>query len=139
MTVLVLSPDHVGMIADESATAYPKECCGLLIGYGDQTVSVTDVVPAANQESSNDRFLIDPQVQFDWIRKLRGSERRLIGHYHSHPNGQAEPSRHDREMALETGQIWVIAPVEQGRSGDLKAFEVNSETGTFVPVPIIGA
>ncbi len=139
MTVLVLSHDQVGMVRDESAKAYPNECCGLLIGRGEKTVSVTNVVPTRNQAKSKDRFFIDPQIQFDWIRKLRGSDHRLVGHYHSHPNGLAEPSRHDEEMAMETGQIWVIAPVDNGRTGELRAFEMNPESGSFVPVSITSA
>ena len=139
MTQLILSQQHIDLILDESVEAFPNECCGLLIGHGIETVVLTQTVPADNQATTPDRFLIDPQLQFDWIRKLRDTDQRIVGHYHSHPNGRAEPSRHDEDMALETGQIWVIVPVDAGRSGDLKAFEVCPNTGAFVPVSIKGA
>jgi desampylase len=31
-----------------------------------------------------------------------------IGHYHSHPNGRAEPSPRDAARATDNGQIWFI-------------------------------
>lgn len=136
MPVLVLSPHHVQTIEQEAAKSFPDECCGLLIGKGADTITVTDVVPSANLAESSDSFLVDPQLQFDWIRKVRGTDRRIVGPYHSHPNGRAEPSQHDADMALEPGQIWVIVPTVDGSPSDLKAYEVTADTGAFKPVTI---
>jgi proteasome lid subunit RPN8/RPN11 len=42
-------------------------------------------------------------------RNVRAQGRHVIGHYHSHPNGRAEPSRpRDAARAVENGQIWLI-------------------------------
>jgi proteasome lid subunit RPN8/RPN11 len=43
----------------------------------------------------------------------------MIGHYHSHPNGAAEPSRHDAAMALDTGRLWLIVA-----SGEMRLWRV---------------
>ena len=134
MTVLKLSAAHVEVLRREAEAAFPRECCGLLIGQGVRTVTVTDVVVSENHANSDDRFLIDPQAQFDWMRKLRGTDRRIIGHYHSHPNGQDEPSKHDADMARDSGQIWVIVPVNKGRSGSICAFEAKAKSGSFLSV-----
>ena len=37
---------------------------------------------------------------------------RLIGHYHSHPAGLAEPSLRDAEAADDLGRLWLIVAVQ---------------------------
>ena len=61
-------------IVDEAEAAYPKECCGLLIGRdnGAGALVVTRVVISNNlaQGSGHDRFEVDPQVRFNVMREL---------------------------------------------------------------------
>ncbi len=133
---LILSPDDYGIVVREAEEAFPRECCGLLIGYGENRATVTQVVIAQNHADSSHRFLIDPQVQFDWMRKLRGTDHRIIGHYHSHPNGRAEASVYDAEMASEPGQFWLIIPVNEGAVGGMKAFQVRPEGYGFNPAAL---
>jgi proteasome lid subunit RPN8/RPN11 len=40
---------------------------------------------------------------------MRFGGARLIGHYHSHPRGDAEPSPRDAEAATTDGALWLIA------------------------------
>ncbi len=123
MTVTVeLTNDQCEMITRESEKAFPRECCGLLIGTGDDPVTVTDVVIAENVAESPSRFLVDPQCQFDWMRKLRGTSDRIVGLYHSHPNGRCDPSAYDAEMAIEPEQIWLIVPLCNGQAEEIKGF-----------------
>src|SRR5262245_48041737 len=83
-------------IRQAAAAAYPHECCGLLLGEGEGDVTVTKVIPVPNvAEDPRRAFAIDPQMQFDLLRATRGQTQRIIGHYHSHPDGQAAPSVHD--------------------------------------------
>lgn len=136
MTGLILTSAQSELIRAEAGKHYPRECCGLLIGEGQDPVVIAEVVPAENQADSDNRFLIDPQVQFDWIHKVRGTAQRIVGHFHSHPNGRAEPSKHDRALALEVGQIWLIMPVTDGQPGDLMGFEARPKPGSLIPIPI---
>lgn len=126
------------MIQAEAEKAYPAECCGLLVGRDDGAaiVDVTEVVPTENHADDPHRFLIDPQVQFDWMRTLRGTDRRIVGHYHSHPNGQPQPSEYDGEMAHEVGQVWLIVAVEDGAVGDTRAFVSQAESLKFTEIPL---
>lgn len=117
-----LTERQIDQLKQEAEKAFPDECCGLLIGRGSEPVEVTDVITADNLSESSDRFLIDPQVQFDWMRKLRGTERRIVGHYHSHPNGLAKPSKYDEAMALDRNQVWIIVPTKAGSAGEPKSF-----------------
>lgn len=133
-----MSRDDLALIKAESENAYPAECCGLLVGINDgaDRVDVTDVVPADNHATDPHRFLIDPQVQFDWMRKLRGTDQRIVGHYHSHPNGQPQPSDYDAEMAQEASQVWLIVAVEDGVAGDVRAFVSRPEAPKFTEIPV---
>jgi proteasome lid subunit RPN8/RPN11 len=125
---LALSKTHAAALTSAAENAYPSECCGLLVGQGDGVVTVTRVVPAANiADTPARRFLIDPQVQFDTLRALRNGPERVVGHYHSHPNGSAALSAHDLEMADDPDAIWVLIPVTDGRSGSLQAFRCADE------------
>jgi proteasome lid subunit RPN8/RPN11 len=59
-----------------------------------------------------DRFDIDPAAHIALSRSLRGTDRVIIGCYHSNPNGRAEPSARDMQLAAETGFVWLIQSAE---------------------------
>ncbi len=73
--------------------AAPAECCGLLLGRGDEIV---DAVRARNvADDPTTRFLIDPADHFAAVRSARERGLEVVGFYHSHPVSAAEPSVHD--------------------------------------------
>lgn len=92
------SPDH--------------EICGLLLGTDGR---IGAAIAARNISSSpNNSFEIDPQTLFDVIRLERSGVHTLMGHYHSHPNGLAEPSPRDAESAKgDGGRLWLIMADDQ--------------------------
>jgi len=93
-------------IAEEALAALPRECCGLMEGVRDgDAVEVTALHPSLNLAADPDRFEIDPALQFRLLREGRA----VVGCYHSHPRGAAEPSPRDVEGAGEAGFIWLIA------------------------------
>ncbi|MBV9993225.1 MAG: M67 family metallopeptidase [Alphaproteobacteria bacterium] len=85
----------------EARAAHPRECCGLLEGTGK---AVTALHPARNLADAPDRFEIDPALQF----RLRREGRNIVGCYHSHPDGAAEPSPRDAQAASQAGFVWLI-------------------------------
>jgi proteasome lid subunit RPN8/RPN11 len=88
--------------ARESA---PEECCGLLLGRG----AVEEVRAAENVAADRSRrFEIDPQALIDAHRAARAGGLEVVGYYHSHPSGLAEPSAIDRAMASGDGKVWGI-------------------------------
>jgi len=110
---LILSQAQATQLRAAAAAAYPAECCGLLAGKGDDIVEVTEVVAVPNVAADRQRrFDIDPQAQFDLLHRLRGSGQRMVGHYHSHPNGRGELSSHDRAMANDPDAIWVVIAMD---------------------------
>ena len=97
---------------------------------------VVAVHEAANlAEDPGRHFLIDPALQFALLRRLRGSDRRIIGCFHAHPGGAALPSETDREAAIEGDFLWLIAGGEPESGLTLRAFLFVAEGG-FVPVEI---
>ncbi len=135
---LILSKAQDADLRRAALIAFPRECCGLLVGHGEADVTVTRLVPAANlADAPEQRFLIDPQVQFDQLRALRGGPERVVGHYHSHPNGRAQLSPHDLAMADDPDAVWLVMAVEeaqgQRRAMPPRAFRCPGGTA---PIPI---
>lgn len=111
-------------IAAHAAAEWPREACGLLIGYADAdgAVRVLRAEPAANLSPDDDAFELDPALRLRLQREARAEGLAVVGHYHSHPHGGAEPSPRDRARAGETGLIWLIAAAGPEGMGALAAF-----------------
>jgi len=88
-----------------AAASPSEEVCGLLLG---STGRIDRAEPAQNvAEAPASMFEIDPAALFAALRAERAGGPRLIGHYHSHPNGSAEPSARDL-AAAEPDKYWLI-------------------------------
>ena len=101
----------------EAEAAWPRECCGLLLGAPSTHESVTlasvprivRTVPASNVATDPLRhFEIDPAVLIAAHRAARHGGPRVLGYYHSHPSGIAAPSATDKAQAAGDGSIWAI-------------------------------
>ena len=115
-------------IAAEARAAYPHECCGLIEGVrdGGEARALT-LHPTANFAPDTNRFEIDPVAHLRLLRELRGTGREIIGCYHSHPDGRAEPSENDSEGMRDDGFVWVIAAlVSQDTPATFAAFTGHS-------------
>lgn len=117
MTTLILTGVLREQIAREARVAFPRECCGLIEG---NALRIATLHPARNISKDDDRFEIDPADHFRSLRAARANGRNIIGCYHSHPNGRAEPSVRDGDG--EDGFLWVIAAVS-GEAVRLTAFQ----------------
>lgn len=86
------------------------EICGLLFGGTD---IITEARPCLNIAQSPARsFEIDPGALIAAHRAMRAGGPRLIGCYHSHPDGIARPSRRDAASAAADSWLWLIATGE---------------------------
>lgn len=118
---MILAPALRAQILAEARAASPRECCGLLEGDGRR---ITALHPTRNLAAEPDRFEIDPAEQFALLR----AGRRIVGCYHSHPGGAAEPSPRDAAHAGEVGFLWLIAAEE------VRGFVWDG--ARFAPVPL---
>ncbi len=114
----------------EAAQAYPRECCGILVGHA---AAITAALPARNLHPAPEaHFEIDPQALVDAHRAARAGGPEVIGYYHSHPTGPAEPSATDRALAAGDGRVWAIIGHAGNHEGDI-TFWRDEPTG-FVPL-----
>lgn len=100
-----LTSGALATLLAEATRAAPCEACGLLLGHSEIAVAA----PCANVHAEPLRhFEIDPAALIAAHRAVRAGGPEVLGYYHSHPNGRAEPSDTDRAMASGDGRIWAI-------------------------------
>ena len=134
-------------IREHGAQAYPNECCGVLLGKEqDGRKMILEVLPLQNawedseinpyevkpEDSTRNRFLIEPKDYLRIDREARGKGMDIIGFYHSHPDHPARPSEFDRKHALR-GFTYVILAVEKGVPRQITAWSLNEDQTQFVP------
>jgi proteasome lid subunit RPN8/RPN11 len=104
---VAITSDLVGQILRDAAASPHAEICGLLLGTA---TAITAIRPCRNVAADPARrFEIDPAALIAAHRAARSDGPAVIGHYHSHPNGDPRPSPRDAESALPDGTLWLIA------------------------------
>ncbi len=114
--MIVIARDVLRQIMDAAESAYPGECCGLLAGHvlPSGAIEVTRAYRSANLSRERKRFEIDPRLWVDVSRALGRGPLKVVGLYHSHPDGPAQPSAVDLEAAWGEELAWVIVSVSSG-------------------------
>jgi desampylase len=105
MAVTISRGVHDALVAVAAATP-AVEVCGLLFGTGDAIGYFARVANVAADPAT--RFELDPQALIAAHRDVRNGGPAIVGYFHSHPNGLAEPSQTDCEMMTGDGSIWAI-------------------------------
>jgi proteasome lid subunit RPN8/RPN11 len=120
--------------------AFPREACALLVGREEGGALVVErIVPAANLAVSPEReFELDPAVHVAELRRLRdvGGPQKILGHWHSHPNGRAEPSAQDVAMIFDPAMLWLISAVDAAGAAPPQAFRPRGDASGFDPFSI---
>jgi proteasome lid subunit RPN8/RPN11 len=99
-------------IATHAREAWPRECCGLLIGTAG---AIETVHRARNLDESPTRYLVHPEDHFAAIRLARARALTVVGAYHSHPAGHPVPSPTDLAEAHEGTFVHLVAGVRRTR------------------------
>ncbi|UIO99505.1 M67 family metallopeptidase [Halobaculum sp. CBA1158] len=100
-------------------------------GGGDRTAGddapadrVAEAVAVANVAADADRrYELDPAETVAVVDDAESRGRDVVGFYHSHPRGPAEPSATDRDRATWTGYVYAIVAPE-----DVAAFRWTGES-----------
>lgn len=106
----------------------PLECCGLLVGSARR---LEYAVPMPNVLQSATRYRIDDGEHVGLRRALRRFTPALsiVGVYHSHPKGDAQPSATDIAQAMYPEWCYVIVGLESSRP-TVRAFRIKSGRAT---------
>ena len=93
--------------------SHPREACGILFGEGKRIIALRET--ANIHPAPETHFEIDPQALIDAHRSARAGGPQVLGYFHSHPTGRAEPSATDAAMAAGDGAIWAIVAGDEVR------------------------
>ena len=122
----------------QALTAYPRECCGGLLGrirgdHGHSAREVVRPVPLPNtwdERGQDRRYLIDSDAVRDLERQAEREGLELIGFFHSHPDSPARPSPYDQEHAW-PWYTYVIVAVPAGVPGSVCAWRLADDRSAF--------
>ncbi|HJP22401.1 MAG: M67 family metallopeptidase [Alphaproteobacteria bacterium] len=129
ITKLAITKSQLRAIETAAEATYPEEACGLLVGEGAAEVRVTSLHPSDNlADEPGRRFEVDPALSLKLHKSLRHSDQRLVGVFHSHPEGPAKPSAHDLSRAWQPELAWLVTAVAKGRAGATGAFFLSTDT-----------
>ncbi len=98
----------------------PNECCGMV---GGREGEATSVIPVVNSAASPLRFEMDPQGQFDALKRIEAGGDELLAIYHSHTKSAAYPSQTDVNQAVNwPDAIYLIVSLEDPEAPDVKGY-----------------
>lgn len=126
---LEISSTLLARLLNEAANSPDREVCGLLFGSAAriEAVEICDNVAV----DPGRHFEIDPAALFAAIRAERAGGPILLGYWHSHPNGRAEPSATDAASAMGNGALWLIVARPDARLWR------NDQPGSFQAVDLV--
>lgn len=108
------------------------EVCGLLLG---SSRHVAAALPTINVATDPARlFEIDPVALLHAQRHAREGGQSVLGHYHSHPSGEAVPSPTDARLAIDDGVLWLI--VTSASTSAWVSAASGSIEGRFDPIAL---
>ncbi len=110
--VIAIASKLLEEILDHAAAEVGTEVCGLLLGTDDR---ITAIRVAANVAAEPTRaFELDPAVLIAAHRTARAGGDAILGHYHSHPGGDPQPSSCDAAAAV-AGELWLVVAGKEAR------------------------
>ncbi len=123
----------IDAIVEHARRDRPLECCGLLIGTGDE---VSESRSARNAKASAVVYLIDPSDHFEAIRHARAQGLAVVGAYHSHPRSPAQPSETDLREANDPDFVHVIVSLARAEPR-VAAFRIGAGRAIALPLAIV--
>ena len=129
-THVVISAAVLDAMVAHARDDAPDECCGLLVGTADR---IDEAVRTPSLERSPNRYQVDPAAHFAVIRRLRGTDRAIIGAYHSHPRSAAAPSPSDIREAYDSELVYVIVSLVRAEP-DVRAWRIREGVAAEVAI-----
>ena len=124
---LVIDPQAMDEMIEHAEATYPYECCGFFYGRdkGDRReLTLARRVRNTREGERTDRFQIEPDDYRKAEQFAQDRDLDLLGVYHSHPDHPAEPSEHDRSVAMPYFS-YVIISVEKQQAVATRSWQLN--------------
>lgn len=136
--MMLISAEALRQVVEAAEAAYPGECCGLLVGQAkpNGTVEASRAHASANLGKKFNRFEIDPRLWVDLARALGKGPNKVVGLYHSHPDGPAQPSAVDLDAAWGEELVWLIVSVSKGEAIQVTAHILDHGGRQFRELPL---
>ncbi|MFQ5965381.1 MAG: Mov34/MPN/PAD-1 family protein [Candidatus Scalinduaceae bacterium] len=128
--MIYIKHNIINRLLKEAKSAYPFECCGILIGDDSAKKVVREVYPVENKnkERAQDRYEIDSKTFKDIDREATKKRLEIIGLYHSHPDHPPSPSLFDTECAsVWPGYSYIIISVKNKKETEVKSWYFDQE------------
>lgn len=133
MRALRIAREAWDAIVAHAVAAYPEECCGAMLGAGDE---VRLTVPLANAAGSRrTRYAILPEELLAATREARDQNLRITGIYHSHPDGEAGFSEADLKNCC-PWYAFLVLSVREGVFAGAACWRPNAEQTAAVQVAL---
>jgi proteasome lid subunit RPN8/RPN11 len=131
--MIALAAGVLDAIRRHGETAYPEECCGVVLGSvqgSDRRIVAAVPLENSRTEERQRRFLIRPADYRAAEAEAAARGLLLVGFYHSHPDHPARPSEYDREHALPWHSYLVLA-VRDGHAGECTSWILSVDRARF--------
>jgi proteasome lid subunit RPN8/RPN11 len=122
--------DYCAMRA-HAEQAYPRECCGVLLGRPRDGMNVVVEIRQtknACEGAVNTRYQIAPEDLVAMQKQARERNLEIIGFYHSHPDHSSRWSETDLAEAHWLGCSYVITAVAEGVAQATNSFRLAGRT-----------
>lgn len=129
--MLILTAQHQQQMIAQAQAEWPNEACGVLGGVNGR---VLQVYPGANALRSPVEYLMSPQDQLKAFLDIEARGWEIIGIYHSHPAGPAQPSPTDVARAYYPEAAYLILSLADRARPELRAYRIVD--GQIAEIPV---
>jgi proteasome lid subunit RPN8/RPN11/molybdopterin converting factor small subunit len=119
-------------LAQEGALAYPREACGFLLGVTAGGFALCQALVAGPIGSESD-YSLSAEELLAAEETARLNDQEVLGFYHSHPDGEAEPSEADHADAL-PGYAYAVLAVSPAGLREVRFFRLDEATGRLTAI-----
>ena len=129
-----LARDVAAEVLKHARSKLDEECCGLLAGRHGVITQAFPVQNAAEHPAT--AYEIAPKELFRVMREIRAGGLELLGIYHSHPNGDNQPSPRDVERAYYPDAAYFILSPRTDAPEPIRAYSIRGGRWTQLEIKI---
>ncbi len=138
---LFLAESVLRAVAAAGVAAYPRECCGILLGrfHPDRAIATHAIIAPniAELGEQHQRYILDPLVFLRAQRVAEAMGTDIVGFYHSHPDHPAQPSVFDAEHAWQ-GYFYVIVCITREGPQEVRAYGLcDDQSAVMREIPLV--